>query len=93
MLQGILTQCCFFQLSTVAREVSESLKIDFRTFTQHNLNKDISLTNLPDTNDSRCPSHRARVKDSLLLGRRFTLEGGSGQPAMEAACRRRYRVG
>lgn len=31
MLQGILTQCCFFQLSTVARELQESLKIDFLT--------------------------------------------------------------
>ena len=29
MLQGIITQCCFPQLSTVAREVSEQLKIDF----------------------------------------------------------------
>ncbi|KAL2213145.1 WD40 repeat-like protein [Sarocladium strictum] len=29
MLQGIITQCCFPQLSTVAREVQEQLKIDF----------------------------------------------------------------
>lgn len=29
MLQGILTQCCFPQLSTVSREVHEQLKIDF----------------------------------------------------------------
>ncbi|KXJ88904.1 quinon protein alcohol dehydrogenase-like superfamily [Microdochium bolleyi] len=29
MLQGILTQCCFPQLSTVARELGEQLKIDF----------------------------------------------------------------
>ncbi|KYK56492.1 sulfur controller-2 [Drechmeria coniospora] len=29
MLQGIITQCCFPQLSTVSREVSEQLKIDF----------------------------------------------------------------
>ncbi|CAI4218032.1 unnamed protein product [Parascedosporium putredinis] len=31
MLQGIITQCCFPQLSTVAREVHEQLKIDFLT--------------------------------------------------------------
>lgn len=31
MLQGIITQCCFPQLSTVAREVQEQLKIDFLT--------------------------------------------------------------
>lgn len=29
MLQGIITQCCFPQLSTVSREVHEQLKIDF----------------------------------------------------------------
>src|SRR6478609_3308429 len=29
MLQGIITQCCFPQLSTVSREVQEQLKIDF----------------------------------------------------------------
>lgn len=29
MLQGIVTQCCFPQLSLVSREVSEQLKIDF----------------------------------------------------------------
>ncbi|KAI1469271.1 WD40 repeat-like protein [Daldinia caldariorum] len=29
MLQGIITQCCFPQLSTVCREVHEQLKIDF----------------------------------------------------------------
>lgn len=29
MLQGIITQCCFPQLSVVSREVSEQLKIDF----------------------------------------------------------------
>lgn len=29
MLQGVITQCCFPQLSTVAREVHEQLKIDF----------------------------------------------------------------
>ncbi|KAI1805891.1 WD40 repeat-like protein [Daldinia bambusicola] len=29
MLQGIITQCCFPQLSMVSREVSEQLKIDF----------------------------------------------------------------
>lgn len=31
MLQGIITQCCFPQLSTVSREVHEQLKIDFLT--------------------------------------------------------------
>lgn len=31
MLQGIITQCCFPQLSTVSREVQEQLKIDFLT--------------------------------------------------------------
>ncbi|KAL8383342.1 hypothetical protein RB595_006880 [Gaeumannomyces hyphopodioides] len=31
MLQGIITQCCFPQLSTVSREVHEQLKIDFIT--------------------------------------------------------------
>lgn len=31
MIQGIMTQCCFPQLSTVAREVQEQLKIDFIT--------------------------------------------------------------
>ncbi|MBE3042541.1 F-box/WD repeat-containing protein, partial [Candidatus Bathyarchaeota archaeon] len=31
MLQGVITQCCFPQLSTVAREVHEQLKIDFMT--------------------------------------------------------------
>ena len=31
MLQGIMTQCCFPQLSRVAREVQEQLKIDFLT--------------------------------------------------------------
>jgi F-box and WD-40 domain protein MET30 len=31
MLQGIMTQCCFPQLSRVAREVQEQLKIDFIT--------------------------------------------------------------
>lgn len=31
MLQGVITQCCFPQLSTVAREVHEQLKIDFLT--------------------------------------------------------------
>ncbi|KLU90299.1 sulfur controller 2 [Magnaporthiopsis poae ATCC 64411] len=31
MLQGIITQCCFPQLSTVSREVHEQLKIDFVT--------------------------------------------------------------
>lgn len=31
MLQGIITQCCFPQLSMVSREVSEQLKIDFLT--------------------------------------------------------------
>lgn len=31
MLQGIMTQCCFPQLSTVAREVQDQLKIDFIT--------------------------------------------------------------
>jgi F-box/WD-40 domain protein MET30 len=29
MLQGVITQCCFPQLSVVSREVSEQLKIDF----------------------------------------------------------------
>ncbi|KAH8673429.1 WD domain-containing protein [Xylariales sp. PMI_506] len=29
MLQGVITQCCFPQLSMVSREVSEQLKIDF----------------------------------------------------------------
>ena len=29
MLKGIMTQCCFPQLSTVSREVHEQLKIDF----------------------------------------------------------------
>ncbi|KAH6654004.1 sulfur controller 2 [Truncatella angustata] len=29
MLQGVITQCCFPQLSMVSREISESLKIDF----------------------------------------------------------------
>ncbi|KAI0129108.1 WD domain-containing protein [Xylariales sp. AK1849] len=29
MLQGVITQCCFPQLSIVSREVSEQLKIDF----------------------------------------------------------------
>lgn len=29
MLQGIITQCCFPQLSTISREVHEQLKIDF----------------------------------------------------------------
>lgn len=29
MLQGVITQCCFPQLSMVSRELSESLKIDF----------------------------------------------------------------
>jgi F-box/WD-40 domain protein MET30 len=29
MLQGIITQCCFPQLSTISREVQEQLKIDF----------------------------------------------------------------
>ncbi|KAK9781282.1 putative F-box domain-containing protein [Seiridium cardinale] len=29
MLQGVMTQCCFPQLSMVSREISESLKIDF----------------------------------------------------------------
>lgn len=31
MLQGVLQTCCFPQLSTVAREVQEQLKIDFIT--------------------------------------------------------------
>jgi F-box/WD-40 domain protein MET30 len=31
MLQGIITQCCFPQLSTISREVHEQLKIDFMT--------------------------------------------------------------
>ncbi|KAI1098204.1 WD40 repeat-like protein [Jackrogersella minutella] len=31
MLQGIITQCCFPQLSIVSREVHEQLKIDFLT--------------------------------------------------------------
>ncbi|CAK7268492.1 hypothetical protein SEPCBS57363_003119 [Sporothrix epigloea] len=31
MLQGIMTQCCFPQLSKVAREVADQLKIDFIT--------------------------------------------------------------
>ena len=31
MLQGVITQCCFPQLSIVAREVHEQLKIDFMT--------------------------------------------------------------
>ncbi|KAI0201372.1 quinon protein alcohol dehydrogenase-like superfamily [Astrocystis sublimbata] len=31
MLKGIITQCCFPQLSTVSREVHEQLKIDFMT--------------------------------------------------------------
>ncbi len=31
MLQGIITQCCFPNLSLVAREVQEQLKIDFLT--------------------------------------------------------------
>ncbi|KAJ2899826.1 hypothetical protein MKZ38_002768 [Zalerion maritima] len=31
MLKGIITQCCFPQLSTVSREVQEQLKIDFIT--------------------------------------------------------------
>ncbi|KAF4119324.1 F-box and WD-40 domain protein MET30 [Geosmithia morbida] len=31
MLQGIIAQCCFPQLSTVSREVHEQLKIDFLT--------------------------------------------------------------
>ncbi|VUC21108.1 unnamed protein product [Clonostachys rosea] len=31
MLQGIITQCCFPQLSAVSREVHEQLKIDFLT--------------------------------------------------------------
>lgn len=31
MLQGIMTQCCFPQLSAVSREVAEALKIDFLT--------------------------------------------------------------
>ncbi|SPO01004.1 probable sulfur controller-2 protein [Cephalotrichum gorgonifer] len=31
MLQGVMTQCCFPQLSTIAREVQEQLKIDFMT--------------------------------------------------------------
>ncbi len=31
MLQGIMTQCCFPQLSSVAREVQDQLKIDFLT--------------------------------------------------------------
>ncbi|KAH8898335.1 WD40 repeat-like protein [Thozetella sp. PMI_491] len=32
MLQGVITMCCFPQLSRVSREVSEQLKIDFITF-------------------------------------------------------------
>ncbi len=31
MLQGIMTQCCFPQLSHIAREVQDQLKIDFLT--------------------------------------------------------------
>ena len=31
MLQGIMTQCCFPQLSKVSREVADQLKIDFIT--------------------------------------------------------------
>jgi F-box/WD-40 domain protein MET30 len=31
MLEGVLQTCCFPQLSTVAREVHEQLKIDFIT--------------------------------------------------------------
>ncbi len=32
MLFGVITMCCFPQLSRVSHEVSEQLKIDFITF-------------------------------------------------------------